>query len=395
MKRPNALIGSPVKRVEDLRFVRGRGEYVGDLARDGLLHAAIFRSPVAHGVIRRLDVTAARAYPGVHAVITAGDLGAVPTIPMRMEPLPDLARFAQPVLAHGKVRYVGEPAAVVIADSVERAEDALERITFVAEPLAPVLDRMAAAAGNVFLFEEHRTNVATTMTGVAGDAAQAFASAPYVRAERFSVQRHTAMTMEPRGLMAQWDAQGRLTVFGACKVPFAIRALLAKLFGLPETAIDVIENDAGGGFGVRGEFYPEDFLMPYAARVTGRPVRWIEGRREHFLATTHAREAECELEIACRNDGKIVGLRGRAWSDMGAYIRPNAVTAPRNLAQVMAGPYSVPNVHMDVSLVMTNKTPSGSYRGPGRFEADFFRERLIDMAARDLASIASRFAAAT
>ena len=146
----------------------------------------------------------------------------------------------------------------------------------------------------------------------------------------------------------------------------------------------MVENDVGGGFGVRGEFYPEDFLIPFAARVIGRPVKWIEDRREHLLATNHARDVACELEIACDRDGTIRALRGHAKADVGAYIRTNGATGARNTAQILSGPYRVPNIHMQVSLVLTNKTPVGTYRGPGRFEADFFRERLFDMAARDL-----------
>jgi carbon-monoxide dehydrogenase large subunit len=191
--------------------------------------------------------------------------------------------------------------------------------------------------------------------------------------------------MEPRGLLAEWDAaQGRLTVYGAAKVAFYNRGALAKQMGLPEAAIRMVENDVGGGFGARGEFYPEDFLIPFAARFTGRPVKWIEDRREHLTATNHAREAECELEIACDRDGTVIGLRGHAYTDQGAYIRTNGPTAARNIAQVLTGPYRIPNARIDVSLLMTNKTPAGTYRGPGRFEADFFRERLFDIAAREL-----------
>src|SRR5258708_6442826 len=153
---------------------------------------------------------------------------------------------------------------------------------------------------------------------------------------------------------------------------------------LPQTAVDYVEYDVGGGFGARGEFYPEDFLVPFAARLTGRPVKWIEDRRENLLATNHARDAECELEIACARDGTILGLRGQAFTDLGAYLRTVGATASRNIAQVMSGPYRIPHIRVDVSLLMTNKTPSGTYRGPGRFEADFFRERLIDIAAREL-----------
>ena len=191
--------------------------------------------------------------------------------------------------------------------------------------------------------------------------------------------------MEPRGVLAEWDAaQGRLTVWGAAKVLFANRRILAKEMGLAEDAIDMVENDVGGGFGARGEFYPEDFLIPFAARHSGRPVKWIEDRREHLMTINHAREAECDVEIACKRDGTILGLRGHAFVDMGAYMRTNGAVGARNVAQFMSGPYRVPNIDIDVSLLLTNKTPVGTYRGPGRFETDFFRERFFDMVARDL-----------
>jgi len=283
------------------------------------------------------------------------------------------------------VRYVGEPMAVVVADSAAIAEDAVGMIVVDIEPLPAVITREASVEGDVFLFEEHSTNHAITLTGIRGDADAVMRDADYVRREKFRVHRHTALPMETRGLLAEWDAaRGRLKVSGLMKVPFAVRAVLATLLNLPEDAIDAMENDVGSGFGMRGEFYPEDFLIPYAARMLARPVKWIEDRREHLLAITHAREAECELEIACRRDGVILALRGCAWFDTGAYIRPNGVTAPRNLAQMIPGPYRIGHLRMDVLMILSNKTPSGSYRGPGRYEADFFRERLIDMAAQDL-----------
>jgi carbon-monoxide dehydrogenase large subunit len=384
-RKSNAFVGSPVERVEDLRLLKGCGQYVDDLTRPGLLHAVILRSQVAHGHIRSIDTAAARARPGVVAVITAAEIGtAVPTIPLRQEPLPALRQYEQPVIAHRKVRYVGEPIAVVVAASAALAEDALEAILVDIAPLPAVADRAAARNGDVLLFEEAGTNIASTITAVRGDIEVAFREAAYTRREQFTVQRHSAVPMEPRGLLAEWDAaRGQMTVSGAAKVPFPNRRMLAKMLDLPETSIRMLEYDVGGGFGARGEFYPEDFLIPFAARLTGRPVKWIEDRRENLLATNHARDAECELEIACARDGTILGLRGRAFTDLGAYLRTVGATASRNIAQVMSGPYRIPHVHMDVSLLMTNKTPSGTYRGPGRFEADFFRERLIDIAARE------------
>ena len=385
-RRTNAFVGSPVERLEDLRLLKGRGQYVDDLSREGLLHAVILRSAFAHGRIRAIDAAAARARPGVVAVITAAEIGdSVPTIPLRQEPLPALLQYQQPVIATRKVRYVGEPITVVVAESAALAEDALDAIVVDIEPLPAVADRAGARNGDVLLFEASGSNLASTLTAVRGDVERAFRDAPYIRRERFKVQRHSAVPMEARGLLAEWDAAlGRLTVSGAAKVAFPNRRVLAKMLGVEERSIRMLEYDVGGGFGTRGEFYPEDFLIPFAARLTGRPVKWIEDRRENLLAGNHARDAECELEIACDREGTILGLRGQAATDLGAYLRTVGATASRNIAQVMSGPYRIANVKIDVSLLMTNKTPSGTYRGPGRFEADFFRERLIDIAAREL-----------
>jgi carbon-monoxide dehydrogenase large subunit len=386
MRTVNSFIGSPIERLEDLRFLRGRGEYVDDLARAGMLHAAILRSAVAHGRIRSIDVARALKMPGVHSVITAADLpNPVPHVPMRLQPLPQFAPFAQPVMAHAKVRYVGEALTLVLADSAALAEDALEAIEVDIESLPAVADRRASAQDRSLLFEDAGSNLAIKFRAVLGDAAAACRDAPYIRRESFRVQRHMALPMETRGLLAEWDAaRGRLTVHGAAKVLFFNRRTLAKQMGLPEDAIDMVENDVGGGFGARGEFYPEDFLIPFAARHVGRPVKWIEDRREQLMTVNHAREQECDIEIACARDGTILALRGHAFSDVGAYMRTNGAISARNVAQFMSGPYRVPNIDIDVSLQLTNKTPVGTYRGPGRFETDFFRERLIDMAARDL-----------
>jgi carbon-monoxide dehydrogenase large subunit len=386
MKTVNAFIGSPVERLENLRFLRGRGQYVDDLARDGMLHAAVLRSSVAHGRLRRIDTSAARALPGVHRVITARDIGApVPRVPMRLQPLPDFVRFGQPVIAETTVRYVGEALALVLAESPGIAEDALALIEVDIEPLPAVADSRASAADQSLLFEETGTNRATMFRATRGDAAAAFTDAPYVRRETLRTARHMALPLEPRGLLAEWDAtRGKLTVSGGAKVLFFNRRTLAKEMGLPESAVEYVENDVGGGFGARGEFYPEDYLIPFAARLTGRPVKWTEDRREQLMCLNHAREAECEVEIACTRDGTILGLRGHVHVDVGAYMRTNGAVGARNIAQFMSGPYRIPHIDIDVALQLTNKTPVGTYRGPGRFETDFFRERLLDMVAQDL-----------
>ncbi|MBX6329857.1 MAG: xanthine dehydrogenase family protein [Pseudolabrys sp.] len=385
LRRRNTLVGQPVMRVEDARLLAGGGMFVDDIDPPGLAHAAILRSSIAHGRIVSIDTEAARAQPGVHAIITAQDLdGKVPTIPVRMAPVEGQARYLQPVIATDKVRYVGEPLAVVVADSRGRAEDVLELIGVEIEHLTPVAD--VAMADAAPLFEPDTSNVCVSYSVRVGDAAAAFAQADYTRAERFQVHRHSALPMETRGLVAAWDTERtRLTIWGAAKVPYFNRRTLAAMLGLTETSIELIELDVGGGFGVRGEFYPEDFLIPFAARRIGRPVKWIEDRREHLMATNHSREVACNLEIACRRDGTILGLRGQLTADMGAYIRTTGIVIPSRAAQFLPGPYRVPSMDIHVQAVLTNKTPAGSYRGPGRFEANFFRERLFDIAARELA----------
>ncbi|MCC6776783.1 MAG: xanthine dehydrogenase family protein molybdopterin-binding subunit [Hyphomicrobiales bacterium] len=381
-----SLIGQPVHRAEDLRFLKGAGQFVDDLKRDGMLHAVVFRSSVAHGRVRAMDVSAARRRPGVHAVMTAADLPVdVPVIPLRLANLPEFKPYLQPVIAKDKVRYVGEPLAVIIAETQALAEDALEAIAVDIEPLPAVADRQAAIDGAVLLFEESGSNRAVRYSAAFGDADAMFAKAPYTRRESFRCHRLTGLPLETRGLIADWDpTKERLTILGPTKVLFFNRRVLAPMLGLAEDAIDMIEPDVGGGFGVRGEFYPEDFLIPFAARKLGRPVKWIEDRREHLMATNHSREVDCEVEIACTRDGVILAMRGHVFGDMGAYIRTNGGVVPAKAAQFLPGPYRIRDVALTVDAVMTSKTPVGTLRGPGRFEANFFRERLLDIVARDL-----------
>jgi carbon-monoxide dehydrogenase large subunit len=384
-KRANTFIGSPIERFEDLRFLRGEGQYVDDLSREGQWHAAIVRSPIAHGRIRAIDAAKALGMRGVRAVITAQDVPhPIPIIPFR-RPNPTIAPYAQPVIADTFVRYVGEPIALVLAEQAELAEDAIAAVGLDLEPLPVVADRQASIKGDVLLFEGSATNRAALVTASKGDVAAAFASAAYRRRETFRTQRLTAMPMETRGLIAEWDStSGHLRVSGAAKLPFFNRRALAGMMGLPEQAVDYIELDVGGGFGARGEFYPEDFLVAFAARKFERPIKWVEDRREHFMAIAHSRETECEIEIALDRDGVVLGLRGDIYVDIGAYVRPNGMTPVRNAAQFTSGPYRVPSIHLDAHALTTNKTPAGTYRGPGRFEGCFFFERMLDLAAKDL-----------
>jgi carbon-monoxide dehydrogenase large subunit len=376
----NVVVGTPVERIEDLRLLRGRGKFLDDLNCENQLHACILRSSVAHGVLKKVDPAKAKALHGVRAVFTGETLGNVPRIPVRLFPTSEMEPFCQPVIAQGKVRFVGEPIAVVVADTPAIAEDALDLIDVDIEPLPTTTESEAA-----LLFDWHGSNRALEYDIRKGDADAAFASADYVRSERFYVHRHTGITMETRGVLAKWDAEReKLICWGATKVPFANRKILAAQLNLPESSVDMIEGDSGGSYGVKGEFFPEDFLIAYAAKTLNRPVKWIEDRREHLLAITHARDVWCDLEIACTRDGKLLGLRGRASADIGAYFRTSTTIAPRNVGQFISGPYRIADITMKVEVNVSNKSPTGTYRGPGRFEADFFRERLFDLAAKDL-----------
>ena len=377
-------VGASLRRREDLRFLTGGATFVDDIALADMAHAAILRSPHAHARILAIDPSAALAMPGVVAVLRFADFahGAKP-IPLRLAPIPGFERFLQFPLAGDKVRFVGEPIAVVIAEDRYLAEDALAHIAVDYEPLDAVVSGEAAMRDAVLVHDAAGTNVAARYSVANGDAGAAFARAPYTRREVFRCHRHGAVPLETRGFVAAYDGD-RLTVWGGTKVNFYNRRILADLLGMAEERIEMVELDVGGGFGSRGEFYPEDFLIPLAAVRLGRPVKWIEDRREHLIAANHSREIACELEIAAERDGTLLAMRARIRGDMGAYLRTNGGVVPCKAVQSLPGPYRLPAFSCDVEIVVTNKTPVGTYRAPGRFEATFFRERLFDMAAADL-----------
>jgi len=382
-----AHVGRSLKRREDERLLQGRGAYVADVRRPFTLHMALVRSPHAHARLRAVDLTAARGRPGVVDVITFADMPALSRpIPMRLAERGQMSRYLQRPLAHDKVRYVGEPVAVVLADDRYRAEDALAHVRVDYEPLPALVDaRVAAALGAPRLFESEPTNVAAAYTVACGDAERALREAEVVLREAFDVQRHTAVPMETRGALAEWDAgRGMLSVWGMTKVVHINRRIIAEYAGLPEHRVHLLSTDVGGAFGVRGEIYPEDILVALLTMRTQRPVRWIEDRREHLQAANHSREQHHEIAVGLRRDGTIVAIHDRFWNDMGAYVRTHGATAPNNTAAYIPGPYRVPHYRADVTCVVTNKTPSGTYRAPGRFEATFVRERVVDMAARAL-----------
>ena len=302
-----------------------------------------------------------------------------------MYQLDGLDRFLQYPLARGKVAYVGEPVALVAAVDRYVAEDGADLIGVEYEPLPVVPDVEAALRGDVIIHEEQGTNVAGGHDIMLGDVEGAFRDAEYTRKEVLRTHRHTGNPMETRGLVASWDAgRSELTVWGMTKVAHFNRTVLSSLLELPEHRIHFMEPDVGGGFGIRGEFYPEDYLVPYAAMKLGRPVKWIEDRREHLMAANHSREVRCELEIAARKDGTLLGMRAHIHGDMGAHIRTHGGLVPASTAGVLPGPYRIPAYEAHIRCVMTNKMGVGTYRAPGRYESCYFRERMLDMVAEDL-----------
>jgi carbon-monoxide dehydrogenase large subunit len=382
------VIGAAIKRKEDFRLLTGRGKYAADVRLPGLLHAAALRSPHPHARITAVRADAARALPGVAAVITADDLGPVGRIPVRLGQRAGAGPIAclQPPLATGVVRYVGEPVAFVVAASRYLAEDAAELIEIDWELLPIVADvRRAIDPAAPVLHPAAGGNVIERLTARAGNAESALAAADRRLRERFAIQRHTGVPMETRGLTAAHDpGTGVLTLWGVAKVPHFNRRVLADLLGHPEHLIHFLELEVGGGFGVRGEFYPEDFVVPWAAMRLSRPVQWVEDRREHLMATNHSRQQYHDVEVGVRHDGTIVALRDRFTVDLGGYIRTHGVVVPELTIALLPGPYRIANYECEGLCVMTNKTPTGTYRGPGRYEGTFVRERLIDRVAAEL-----------
>ncbi len=381
-----SYIGASIKRREDIRFITGTATYADDIKLPGMLHAAVLRSPRAHARIRAIDTSKAAALPGVAWVFTLKDVGEMAvSVPMRMYKLPGLEHYVQPLLARDKVHYMGEPIAVAVAESRYLAEDALDAIEVDYEDLPEVLDLHAAMRDEVLVHEETGTNLAAVHEISIGEVSRLFETAEYTRREHFRVHRHTGNPMETRGLVADFDVGKReLTVYGMTKLLHYNRQVIASFLRLPEHNLHFIENDVGGGFGIRGELYPEDFLVPFASMRLRRPVKWIEDRREHLMAANHSREVQCELEIAANRDGTLLALRAKIYGNMGAYVRTHGGLVPCSTAALLTGPYRIPGYECKVYCVMTNKTGMGTYRAPGRYESCFFRERLLDMVAADL-----------
>ena len=385
--RTEAYVGRSIPRVEDQRLLTGTGRYGDDFDCEGQLYAHVVRSPVSHGVLRGVDTSAAKQRPGVVAVITAADVPEV-SVPVRLFPTKNAVRALQAPLARDRVRYVGDPVAVVVAESPYVAEDAGEDVQVDLEELAPVLGALdAAAADATLLMPEIGTNVIDEVEIAHGDDLDAvFADADVVVTKRFHIQRHGAVPMETRTLLAQYDPEAEsVTVWGAAKVKHFNRKILSDLLGMPEERIRCIEGEVGGGFGARGEFYPEDYLIPWLAIELNRPVKWSEDRRENLIALNHSREQEWEVSYAATNEGELLAFRAEAWWNQGAYARTHgSVLLPMLMLNHMPGPYRWKAYAATAGTVLSNKTPAGTYRGPGQYEPTFVRERMVDLVAREV-----------
>ena len=383
---PNGIGTSPLRK-EDWPLLRGEGCFAADFKRPGMVHAFVVRSPMAHARFARIDRKAVLRSPGVIDVIIAEDLpDRGRTIPTRMFHDEAANRYLQRPLADSVVRYSGEPVAVVIAGSRYLAEDAAESLLVDYEPLDVVLDPEAAVEpGAPLLQPQTGSNVAGHLVVEYGDVEAAFAHADAVITETFRTQRHAAVPLETRGLLAEYDAVKKsITVWGAAKIPHVNRRILARLLDWEEDRVRLVELHVGGGFGARGEFYPEDYLIPFAAIRTGRPVAWVEDREENLRATNHSREQVHRVELALKRDGTFAGLRDTFLNNTGAYVRTHGMTVPGLSISMLPGPYMWPAYRGEYRSVVTNKTPCGTYRSPGRFEINFVRERVVDMAARRL-----------
>ena len=377
------LFGARVRRREDSRLVTGQGRYVADVALPGLLHVAVHRSPHAHARIVRVDPTPARRRPGVVHVLVPADAAALGRLPLLVPHASLLAPACPEILPQQIVSYAGQAVALVVAESAAEAEDALDSLHVEYEPLPAV-----ASLGEALRPDGPRVhpggNVASRFTQRVGDPAGELARAPVVLRERFHLHRGAGMAIETRAIAARWDDDlGQVTAWSTTQAPQILRRLLARYLAIPEHAVRVVTQDIGGGFGPKGIVYAEDILVPFLARALGRPVRFVETRREHLLAVTQERDQWHDVEIGLTREGRIVAVRDTFAHDCGAFVSWGVIV-PILTSVTVPGPYRVPNYEVTLTAVYTNRVPVTPVRGAGRPQAVFVMERMLDLAAERL-----------
>jgi carbon-monoxide dehydrogenase large subunit len=375
------VIGRSVKRLEDRPLVMGRGEFAADVSFPHMLHLRLVRSAHAHGSLVSIEANAALALPGVAAVWTSADVAEIPPIDFRLTRIEGLAPYRQPILARARVRYVGEPVAAVFATDPYVAEDAADLVSIEVDDLPPVLDASALPGE----FEASRSTEAAVVEKTYGDVAAGFRNAAAVVELDLAIGRHSGVPLETRGAIADYDAaRDLLKLYGAAKVPHWNRDNIARMLRRAPASVHLIEGHVGGGFGIRGELYPEDVLVSLAALRFGRPVKWIEDRREHLIAANHSRQQRHRVRAAVDREGRLLAVEDEFFHDQGGYVRTHAATVPDLAAAMLPGPYRIPAYRAAGHVRLTNKTPCGTYRAPGRFETTFVRERLLDAIASRL-----------
>ena len=359
------MIGESVRRLEDDPLLRGRARFVADVSFPNQAHLRVVRSEIASGLIVHIDISDALRAEGVIGVWTGKDLAAVPPIDFRQIGYDELLPYRQSVLARGSVRYVGEPVAVVVAEDAYVAEDIAELVIVDIEP------------------HEMESVEAMVLESEYGSVDRAFFEADHVLELELTVGRHSGIPMETRGLLARPDPDsGRLELHGASKVPHYTCAAISAMLDLEPHSVIGRECAVGGGFGIRGELYPEDVLVAWAALRLNRPVKWIEDRREHLIAANHSRDQRHRIRAAVNQDGLITAVDDEFWYDQGGYVRTHGATVPSLTAAMLPGPYAFPAYRSRGHICLSNKTPAGTYRAPGRFEATFVCERVVEAAAR-------------
>ena len=379
--RPGRVIGQSVARLEDGPLIRGQGLFAADVNFPRQIAMRVVRSSVAHGRIIGIDTEAARGLPGVVAIWTGEDVAEIPPIPFRATNVRGLEPYCQPILANGIVRYVGEPVAVVFAGDAYVAEDAADMVFPDIETLPVLLD--ATAEPGEFL--PSLTTEPTVVRKAYGDVDSAFRAAHEIVELELAVGRHSGVPLEPRGAIARYDvSRDVLELHGTAKKQHWNRDEIARLLGRPPTSVHLFEGHVGGGFGVRGELYPEDLLVCLAALRLRRPVKWIEDRREHMVATNHSRQQHHRIRAAVDTTGRLLAIEDVFYHDQGAYVRTHGARVVDLAAGMLPGPYRLPAYRVAGHFRLTNKTPAATYRAPGRFETSFVRERLMDAIAARL-----------
>jgi len=388
----DAWVGKRLKRKEDPRLIRGISHYTDDFKLAGMVYCAFARSPHAHADIKSINTDSAKGTPGVIAVFTAQDTTSIGPVPCAIQ-MPGLKVPRHPVLAEGRVRYVGEPVAVVVAEDLYVARDAAEKIEVDYEPL-PVVTDMEKALSNhtAYVHDEFKSNQAFTHTLKNGDVDAAFKKADKIAKQRMINQRLCPLAMEPRAVIAEYlPGENRLTVWSSTQIPHLLKTQISLLVGLPETSVRVIAPEVGGGFGSKLNVYSEEGVVPWLSMKIGRPVKWNENRRENFMATIHGRDTINDVELALKKDGTILGMRSRILADMGAYHQLLTPLIPQLTALMHAGCYKIPAIEVDIIGVFTNKMSTDAYRGAGRPEATYNVERMMDIAARELGMDPAQF----